>query len=943
MANGISSVNKIIASACAGALLVSAILFFYQKTIEDAETWAKIGLYFLMGTLALTILDFFLPARISNALQHTSQELFAGVKRAFRTAWKGIRAVVSNLKHVSLPSLSFVFPPRWWKLIVVATALALFLIPFFWFERGEADYGGDSSRLYFLDPLTYLKQRALFAIGTSDFGFENPMFAMIPFLGLLQLLKILLLNNSWALLAVFNGLLLAGAFLGTYALIRAIHENDTDDLPSQLAAYLGGLLFVFSPLLTFSWMRALFRFHEIALYPLLTLLLLRFIQKKSYASLFGALMVTAVFALNFGFHASPSLFAAWPFLIVVLFGYAALHKRLAYFLRGLAVFVAFFLLLHAFHILPTIAAFANTASSFYQSTFTVSGKINRGLHYFESNRPTIRLIYNLARTPQYLLYSQTVSSQELLQLISRYAVAPLPFALVFPILITFGLVRSSSDNKTSRRNVFLVTSVLFVISLFLITANLFGQAGPRVYAALFAIPGFAMFRSFSGVFAFIFLFLFALTLGLGLRYCLAYFRSSLVQVGLSLALLVPLVYSAIPFIRGDIVNVAMNDTRDVSLAHRFSPDFIDSLAWVARSPLDAKYLIFPLAHYDYQVIEGEQGGAYVGPSPLALLAGKPVFSSLSSFDVPDSALFNQNFFLNRMLAYDIVTLNRLFSLMNIDFIFLSHSPNVYQEKFTGWPYSQEIFRLFPSSEDFTRWTKHFGYRSIYENGPYAVYQYSDFFLPRFHTPRTIVKRENPDEFKEYLISKEGYDIRTALYRVPATPNEIISVMPENIPNPPLIEFRKLSPVKYRLRVKDLPSGVPLIFSQLFHPGWKLFPTSLSSDPATGPKFVSENFNGAIQNDNLPDIRPLSTWRRPAVDERYHLRVNEYANSWWLDPEYLRKNFPAAVSTSPAGKVTAEFIVEFTPQRFFVIGSAISALTFAALCGLLILRWRKSHA
>lgn len=958
------------------ALIVAAGFFARYQLTPATESWSLAATYLFILTLFLNIAAQMIPDTILQRLTHVRRQADLGFAQTLAQTGRFIvRQVSASCRLLARGwRLTAQAPPlfqtrRFWTIATLATTLALFFVPFGWFDTGEADYGGDSSRLYFLDPVMWLKTRALFSIDVLGFGFESPVFSMIPWLLFLQMVKIFLFNNTSILLAIFNGLLLATAFLSTYAIIRDLHDDDPDSSAVQAAAYLGGLFFVLAPLLMFSWMRALFRFHEIALYPLLMWLLLRFVQKRSYASLLFGVFLTGAFALNFGFHAAPSVFAAWPFLGVILLVYAIVHQRLGYFVRGLLVFLALFLALHAFHILPQIMAFTNTNSSFYESVFTSAGKTGRGLNYFEGVRPMVRLVYNLARLPQYFLYTQTVTSQELLHLLTRYALPLLPILLLFPVIMLVALFRSASDPQRPRRSLFLTTSVLFMISLFLMTANMFGEWGPRFYASLFAIPGFAMFRSFYGVFSFIFVFLYALGVGLGLRYCFLHIRNSLVQIGIVGLLVLPLTYPAVPFVRGDVVNVSMNDTRDVSVAHRFSPDFTTTLAWVEQLGLDAKFLTFPLTQYDYHVIAGERGGAYVGPSPLTLWAGKSVFSGLTAFDAPDSALFNQGFFLDRLFAYDVVTINRLLSLMNVDFIFYNRSPDVYRDKFIGWPYSQDIWSLFPESHDFVRFSEHLGYRPVYERGPYVVYQYADFFLPRLSTPRTVVKRGDPNEFKDYIISKEGYDIRTAFYRLPTSQNQVVASIPDEIKNVPAIEFRQFSPIKYRVRIHGLRDSVPLIFSQLWHPGWQLIPVPASSPhcdgqanaPAEqpggisaelvnahcsagtlstiGPHYISQPFNGTIQNNNLPAGKLWEAWRRPALDEKYHVRVNEYANSWWLDVDHLRQQYPALIKDSDQG-LEAEFVLEFTPQRSFYLGSAISLAALLGIGGALAYQFIK---
>src|SRR5258708_1010223 len=80
-------------------------------------------------------------------------------------------------------------------LIPIIISLILFVVPFFWFKPGEMDLGGDSSRLYFYDPISYLFKSALYVISPSSFGFENRNYVNLPFITLLIILKSIISSN----------------------------------------------------------------------------------------------------------------------------------------------------------------------------------------------------------------------------------------------------------------------------------------------------------------------------------------------------------------------------------------------------------------------------------------------------------------------------------------------------------------------------------------------------------------------------------------------------------------------------------------------------------------------------------------------------------------------------------------------------------------------------
>src|SRR3989338_392303 len=115
----------------------------------------------------------------------------------------------------------------------------LFLIPFFWFKPGEMDLGGDSSRLYFYDPMRYLISQALYATSNSGLGGENLGHFCIPFFLFLAGLKSIL-RSPTALIVFVHGVSLSVAFLSCYLIVKQLltlsevrSEEHTSELQSQ--------------------------------------------------------------------------------------------------------------------------------------------------------------------------------------------------------------------------------------------------------------------------------------------------------------------------------------------------------------------------------------------------------------------------------------------------------------------------------------------------------------------------------------------------------------------------------------------------------------------------------------------------------------------------------------------------------------------------------------
>lgn len=130
-------------------------------------------------------------------------------------------------------------------------------------------------------------------------------------------------------------------------------------------------------------------------------------------------------------------------------------------------------------------------------------------------------------------------------------------------------------------------------------------------------------------------------------------------------------------------------------------------------------------------------------------------------------------------------------------------------------------------------------------------------------------------------------------------------------------------------------------------------------------FVGRRFLTSLQNDNLPAVPFWATWREGAIlpvasggkepdgvellapaswrvegadaglalpwPDAFHWQANGFANVWWLEPALLEALGPDKeryVRRNPHGGLDMELIIEFRPQRYYLLGLGVSALTVA---------------
>lgn len=292
-----------------------------------------------------------------------------------------------------------------------------------------------------------------------------------------------------------------------------------------------------------------------------------------------------------------------------------------------------------------------------------------------------------------------------------------------------------------------------------------------------------------------------------------------------------------------------------------------------------------------------------------------------------------------------------------------------------------------------------------------------YFLPHFYTSKKNIVSLGDLKNLPSIVSRDDYQIRSTIFFKEQNEgkDEILDNLNGKVNGNQEVEFKKVNPTKYRIIIHGASGKFPLVFSESFHNGWKMYLTSPQSPPlkvegdlgnykildgneedqasedeladyiskgwittlGDGKEkeinhtkwvdnkekfdyaerynidFISKNFQGTIQNDNLPSGHFWETWlasrsgenksgflgfarndKVVQIPDEDHLMANGYANSWVIDVDKLCSENPNSCRKNPDGTFDLETVVEFWPQRLFYIGLGISGLTLVCCIGYL---------
>ena len=125
---------------------------------------------------------------------------------------------------------------------------------------------------------------------------------------------------------------------------------------------------------------------------------------------------------------------------------------------------------------------------------------------------------------------------------------------------------------------------------------------------------------------------------------------------------------------------------------------------------------------------------------------------------------------------------------------------------------------------------------------------------------------------------------------------------------PKLKFNFINPTKYNIDIEVASDPFLLVFSEAYHPEWKLYPNRYKEYTNWIEGFSSKNY--------LP--------------ENYHIKSNGWSNSWAINPKEMCSTTPCNFSVT----------LYFKPQSYFYLGGIMSMITLISCISYLIYDWRK---
>lgn len=730
----------------------------------------------------------------------------------------------------------------------------------------------------------------------------------------------------------------------------------------KIAAFIAALFYMFNTYVMFfkvpDRMMSLFPYM---LTPFALLLFMKGLEQKR--NNWYALLISVVYLLMAPSVTTPTyLILVFSVILLYYFYYSILNLNREAFKHStlfILKFIFITILLNFWWILPYTHNIILTSKATFNSVTSIESFNDTTLiNSIDTS------FLNIFRIMGYWALNGSYNGQLYYPIVSKfYSLITIKIISFFlPIIVFMSLLINNKDKTI--RNTVLFFSLLAIGSLFMIKGvhSPFSELNKWLF---FNIPGFSMFRSQYEKFGAILVLSYSVLFGFVISSIFSWIKDfkgkNMAGIFLVLIFIIFFVINVFPFWTGQNIQ---NDRGILSSQLVSIPEsYGDSYIWLNELFLDKRISIFPLRVNYFGNINVDTKWGEANGNIYAKLLNQPVIIN-SFFNNTGGSQISLNMLIN------------FFPILNVDYLFIDmnrREPNNTQIKNDiNIAVSEKKIKII----------------NEYHNLKYYKLN-SSYFLPHFYTPQNIIISNQEINALLETVSADDYEVRSAIIFEEQNPNKTLllqNIPPINI-HTPILEFKRINPTKYRIIVHNATNSFLLVFSERFNDDWKAYNVNYDKeqvnkelltkyrtlngneeDQATKEEiiefidnsligslgngkikqikhnkwednkekldyienyninFISKNFQGTIQNDNLNEGKFYETWfMKPFENNKNHLIVNGYANSWLINTLNVCNEKNKCVKNND-GSYDFEIVIEYWPQRLFYIGLFISVIT-----------------
>lgn len=843
--------------------------------------------------------------------------------------------------------------------------LLLFIFPFFWFSNGMAVLGGEMFTFPYYVPI----KSTLFT-WSSNYSLGLPNLYVVTDLYLLFYYFLSLLFQNSIVQKILFGLIISSGFFSFYYLLTYLK------IKNKIASILGSLFYVFNPyyIMMFPWFPTYgMLFLSVPLFlKQIFIIFSSEVKMKNFIYLFFISLLMSIVAANI------ALFIFFIMLLIIYFlivFFSNIGNRLNT-IKKLAIIFLIIIMGNLFWILPLFLTYRSLFGNavVYETNFQETS-----LYQFP--------ILNGLTLHQYYWFDKKDSFGNLYYSYSNWYNLPSKLLVLFILFFTiYGFLKLRNKGKDDKnKKIYIFFSIITLCGVFLSK----GTASPlgSIYKFLLKnIKLFGIYRSPDIKFPFF------ITLGYSFLFANAVVFFSIykkIKNYIFILLIIFVIFLGFPLINGNIFNIPKNTgvSAIVNIPYYWYDYSINS----DLDKLDSRTLLFPKNISVFDKYNWGYEGAWLSSllsrkSSIAYTPGGGSSVQEHNFSL---AKINYQFFENN----DIESMKKAMSLFNIKNIIERNDFSLDLNTKTSDSY-ESIYNpenvLSILNKNFI---KKFNYGEIIS---YSID--SNYFLQHFYVPKNILISYRTIDSLSDIISKENFQINTAIFFMDqnssmstnlAYDKKILSNLQELSKKinttTPIIEFKKISPTKYRAVVHKAKYIFPLVFSESFENGWEVYIVDHSAQTINTENlnnykilegneenqakkdevinfikngyiscigkdiqkqiehnkwennkerkdyienynidFISKNFQNTIQNNNLKDGPFYETWfKKPLENNKNHLVANGYANSWVINPSEILNNNKFIKNKD--GTYDFELVIEYLPQKMHYQGLLITGL------------------